>query len=126
MAEPKRLPERGTRGKRMRAVMEVEADADDEFWTQEFFADEERDEEYKAESDSEDEYDESGEKIRKTKKRKKHASESEAENDDDMDGDDDGADEVGSPDFLLRSSRPKFPVVSCSSGGFCGRRHVPW
>lgn len=52
---PVDLPARSTRGKRMKAVLdEEEAQADNDFWAQEFFADEERDESYETEAESED------------------------------------------------------------------------
>ena len=49
------LPERATRGKRLRAALEDEdANADEEFWNQEFFAEEGQDEDYKSEKEEED------------------------------------------------------------------------
>jgi vacuolar protein sorting-associated protein 72 len=49
------LPERATRGKRLRAALEdEEQNADEEFWNQEFFAEEAKDEDYKSEREEED------------------------------------------------------------------------
>jgi vacuolar protein sorting-associated protein 72 len=57
MAEEGRikLPERSTRGKRMRAQLDDEdAEADAEFWNQEFFAEDARDADYQSEKEEED------------------------------------------------------------------------
>ena len=55
---PRVLPQRTTRGQRMGAVVAVQDDnADEEFWNQEFFAEEERDEIYETESEPEDRFD---------------------------------------------------------------------
>ena len=52
------LPERTTRGKRMGALSVPEDDdADNEFWNQEFFAEEAADERYETESEPEDRFD---------------------------------------------------------------------
>ena len=52
------LPARTTRGQRMGTVAAMEDDnADEEFWNQEFFAEEERDIEYETESEPEDNFD---------------------------------------------------------------------
>jgi len=49
------LPERSTRGKRMRAQLaDEEADADADFWNQEFFAEDARDIDYQSEKEEED------------------------------------------------------------------------
>lgn len=55
--EPKVLPQRGTRGNRMNSLIAEEDSADEEFWQQEFFAEEGRDEEYEKSSEGEDEAD---------------------------------------------------------------------
>ena len=55
--EPKVLPARGTRGNRMNALVAEEDSADEEFWQQEFFAEENRDQEYEKSSEGEDEAD---------------------------------------------------------------------
>ena len=55
--EPKVLPQRGTRGNRMNTLIAEEDSADEEFWQQDFFAEEGRDEEYKKSSEGEDEAD---------------------------------------------------------------------
>lgn len=48
--EKKELPSRSTRGKRLAALLEgEEAKADEEFWNQEFFKEEEGDQEYHSE-----------------------------------------------------------------------------
>jgi hypothetical protein len=57
MAEEGRikLPERSTRGKRMRAQLDDEdAEADAEFWNQDFFAEDARDADYQSEKEEED------------------------------------------------------------------------
>jgi len=55
---PRELPQRTTRGLRTGEVAAVADDqADEEFWNQEFFAEEERDEEYETESEPEDRFD---------------------------------------------------------------------
>lgn len=60
MSEPmmatreKLLPERSTRGKRMTAVMEEQAEADEEFWQQDFFKEEAEDVDYQMEVEEED------------------------------------------------------------------------
>jgi len=55
---PRDLPLRTTRGKRMGALsVPDDEDADEEFWNQEFFAEEERDEVYETESEPEDKFD---------------------------------------------------------------------
>lgn len=48
------LPNRSTRGTRMRALLEDEDDADEAFWTQDAFADESGDDAYESESEEED------------------------------------------------------------------------
>lgn len=55
--EPKVLPNRGTRGNRLTALVAEEDSADENFWQQEFFAEENKDEEYEKSSDGEDEAD---------------------------------------------------------------------
>ena len=55
--EPKVLPQRGSRGNRMNSLIAEEDSADEEFWQQEFFAEEGRDEEYEKSSEGEDEAD---------------------------------------------------------------------
>lgn len=56
---PRALPQRTTRGKRMGALsIPDDDDADEEFWNQEFFAEEERDDRYETESEPEDRFDE--------------------------------------------------------------------
>lgn len=60
MPPPRALPQRTTRGKRMGnvpAAVEDDEDADNEFWNQEFFAEEERDDAYETESEPEDKFD---------------------------------------------------------------------
>eukprot|EP00882_Tetradesmus_deserticola_P004499 GHRQ01004745.1.p1 GENE.GHRQ01004745.1~~GHRQ01004745.1.p1 ORF type:complete len:296 (+),score=128.28 GHRQ01004745.1:183-1070(+) len=53
--ERKALPQRSTRGKRMRAQIEAEEEnADNEFWQQEFFAEDEGDADYASEKEEED------------------------------------------------------------------------
>jgi vacuolar protein sorting-associated protein 72 len=53
-----KLPERQTRGKRMKQAVDDEEDqADNAFWNQEFFKDEVVDDDYKTESEPEDEVD---------------------------------------------------------------------
>ena len=48
------LPNRSTRGSRHRGLVEEEDSADEDFWKQDFFAEEARDEKYHTESESED------------------------------------------------------------------------
>lgn len=48
------LPSRSTRGKRIQQALEDENDADNEFWNQEFFAEEQEDIEYEASDEGED------------------------------------------------------------------------
>ena len=55
--EPKVLPPRGTRGNRMNTLIAEEDSADEEFWQQDFFAEEGKDEEYEKSSEGEDEAD---------------------------------------------------------------------
>ena len=55
--QPKVLPQRGTRGNRMNSLIAEEDSADEEFWQQEFFAEEGKDEEYEKSSEGEDEAD---------------------------------------------------------------------
>lgn len=55
--EPKVLPQRGTRGNRMNSLIADEDSADEEFWQQEFFAEEGKDVEYEKSSEGEDEAD---------------------------------------------------------------------
>lgn len=56
---PRALPQRTTRGKRMGALsIPEDDDADEDFWNQEFFAEEERDDRYETESEPEDRFDE--------------------------------------------------------------------
>ena len=55
--EPKVLPQRGTRGNRMNTLIAEEDSADEDFWQQEFFAEEGKDEEYEKSSEGEDEAD---------------------------------------------------------------------
>lgn len=55
--EPKVLPQRGTRGNRLNSLIAEEDSADEEFWQQEFFAEEGRDVEYEKSSEGEDEAD---------------------------------------------------------------------
>ena len=55
--EPKVLPQRGTRGNRMSSLIAEEDSADEEFWQQEFFAEEGKDEEYEKSSEGEDDAD---------------------------------------------------------------------
>ena len=55
--EPKVLPARGTRGNRMTALVAEEDSADEEFWQQDFFAEEGKDQEYEKSSEGEDEAD---------------------------------------------------------------------
>ncbi|KAL0033675.1 hypothetical protein WJX77_000176 [Trebouxia sp. C0004] len=54
---PKVLPARGTRGNRMNTLIAEEDSADEDFWQQEFFAEEGKDEEYEKSSEGEDEAD---------------------------------------------------------------------
>jgi hypothetical protein len=55
---PRELPVRSTRGQRMGNVEALrDADADEEFWNQEFFAEEEADVRYETESEPEDRFD---------------------------------------------------------------------
>eukprot|EP00854_Cymbomonas_tetramitiformis_P011769 gene11769-13892_t len=53
-----RLPARSTRGQRLSALVEDDQEADEEFWGQDAFAEEEEDNEYKTESEAEDVVDE--------------------------------------------------------------------
>ena len=55
--EPKVLPDRGTRGNRMNTLIAEEDSADEEFWQQDFFAEEGKDVEYEKSSEGEDEAD---------------------------------------------------------------------
>ena len=55
--EPKVLPARGTRGNRMNTLIAEEDSADEEFWQQEFFAEEGKDQEYEKSSEGEDDAD---------------------------------------------------------------------
>lgn len=55
--EPKVLPNRGSRGNRMNTLIAEEDSADEEFWQQEFFAEEGKDVEYEKSSEGEDEAD---------------------------------------------------------------------
>lgn len=55
--EPKILPARGTRGNRMNTLIAEEDSADEDFWQQEFFAEEGKDVEYEKSSEGEDEAD---------------------------------------------------------------------
>lgn len=55
--EPKVLPQRGTRGNRMNTLIAEEESGDEEFWQQEFFAEEGKDGEYEKSSEGEDEAD---------------------------------------------------------------------
>ena len=55
--EPKVLPARGTRGNRMNILIAEEDSADEDFWQQEFFAEENKDAEYEKSSEGEDEAD---------------------------------------------------------------------
>jgi vacuolar protein sorting-associated protein 72 len=51
----KELPQRTTRGKRLRAALDdEEEEADAQFWNQEFFAEEAADEDYQEEKEEED------------------------------------------------------------------------
>lgn len=55
---PRELPQRTTRGRRMGAVAALQdEEADQEFWNQEFFAEDDHDEEYETESEPEDRFD---------------------------------------------------------------------
>lgn len=55
---PRELPNRTTRGQQVGNLgMEVDEDADEEFWNQEFFAEEAKDESYETESEPEDRFD---------------------------------------------------------------------
>jgi len=56
--EKKDLPSRSTRGKRMTNLIEEEIEADESFWGQEFFKEEEGDNQYVSEEDEEDVKDE--------------------------------------------------------------------
>lgn len=48
------LPSRKSRGKRFRRVLDEEQEADDEFWSQEFFKEDEKDDDvYETESEKE-------------------------------------------------------------------------
>ena len=55
--EPKVLPARGTRGNRMNTLIAEEDSADEDFWQQDFFAEEGKDVEYEKSSEGEDEAD---------------------------------------------------------------------
>ncbi len=55
--EPKVLPARGTRGNRMNTLIAEEDSADEDFWQQDFFAEEGKDIEYEKSSEGEDEAD---------------------------------------------------------------------
>ncbi|GIL52963.1 hypothetical protein Vafri_8698 [Volvox africanus] len=58
MGRDKSLPERSTRGKRLKQAVDDEEDqADNAFWNQEFFKEEAVDDDYKTESEPEDEVD---------------------------------------------------------------------
>ncbi len=57
IVELKVLPQRGTRGNRMTTLIAEEDSADEEFWQQDFFAEEGKDEEYEKSSEGEDEAD---------------------------------------------------------------------
>ncbi|WPT12904.1 SWR1 complex subunit 2 [Picochlorum sp. SENEW3] len=58
MPPPRELPQRTTRGKKVGALaIPEDDDADEDFWNQEFFADEEQDEAYETESEPEDKFD---------------------------------------------------------------------
>lgn len=48
------LPSRSTRGSRLQGLLDEQDSADENFWKQEFFAEEARDERYRTESESED------------------------------------------------------------------------
>ena len=48
------LPARSTRGRRMHALLEDEDSADEEFWNQDAFAEEEGDDAYESESEEQD------------------------------------------------------------------------
>jgi len=55
---PRELPQRTTRGKKVGALaIPEDDDADEDFWNQEFFADEEQDDAYETESEPEDKFD---------------------------------------------------------------------
>eukprot|EP00878_Enallax_costatus_P006378 GHUV01006689.1.p1 GENE.GHUV01006689.1~~GHUV01006689.1.p1 ORF type:complete len:528 (+),score=242.14 GHUV01006689.1:123-1706(+) len=53
-SDTKRLPQRSTRGKRLRAQLDDEQEADAEFWNQEFFAEDAADADYVSEKEEED------------------------------------------------------------------------
>ncbi|KAK9821145.1 hypothetical protein WJX74_000389 [Apatococcus lobatus] len=48
------LPDRSTRGARLQGLLDEQDSADEDFWKQEFFAEEARDDRYRTESESED------------------------------------------------------------------------
>ncbi|KAK9865408.1 hypothetical protein WJX84_002071 [Apatococcus fuscideae] len=48
------LPSRSTRGSRLQGLLDEQDSADEDFWKQEFFAEETRDDKYRTESESED------------------------------------------------------------------------
>jgi len=54
--DKKGLPSRSTRGNKMKSLLEGEQEdqADEDFWTQDYFRDEEGDVEYQSEADEED------------------------------------------------------------------------
>lgn len=52
--EVKKLPVRLSRGQRMAALLEDEDSADEEFWNQDFFQEEDKDQQYATESEEED------------------------------------------------------------------------
>ena len=54
MSSTVKLPERMSRGKRIRQAMEDEAEGDEDFWNQEFFAEEAQDIDYQESSEEED------------------------------------------------------------------------
>lgn len=49
-----KLPTRTTRGRRFRRVIEEEAEADEDFWNQDFFREEARDSDYESETEEDD------------------------------------------------------------------------
>ena len=54
-AAPKvELPSRSTRGSRLQGLLDEQDSADEDFWEQEFFAEEALDDRYRTESESED------------------------------------------------------------------------
>lgn len=48
------LPSRSTRGSRLKGLLDEQDSADEDFWKQEFFSEEARDDKYRTESESED------------------------------------------------------------------------